>query len=64
MGTQGDGSGTVTIEGQMVHVPKCKVTEVKAALKENTRKELGPGELRRIVQEALSGKGDGRDETC
>ena len=64
MGTQGDGSGTVTIEGQMVHVPKHKVTGVKAALNENTRKELGPGELRRIVQEALSGKGDGRDETC
>ena len=64
MGTQGDGSGTVTIEGQMVHVPKLKVPAVKAALKENAKKELGPGELRRIVQEALSGNEDGRDETC
>ena len=64
MGTQGDGSGTVTIEGQMVHVPKLKVPAVKTALKENAKKELGPGELRRIVQEALSGNEDGRDETC
>ena len=64
IGTQGDGSGTVTIDGQMVHVPKYKLSEVNTSLKENMKKELGPGELRRIVKEILSGKGNGRDEAC
>ena len=54
----------MTIDGQMVHVPKYKLSEVNTSLKENMKKELGPGELRRIVKEILSGKGNGRDEAC
>ena len=64
LGTQGDGSGTVTMDGKMRHIPKNKWKEVANTLKEAMKKDPGLEELQEIVKDAFSGKEQGRGETC